>query len=314
MSDAHDTHDAHVQDPPDITNPLLWTVGLVAICSFLVWLFFHFLDEGRITGRDHGVIELQRPLEAEPDHLSLIETNTVEVREMGQQLYLKNCAACHGQDGHPASVNNRQARDFHTDRFTNPQGGGPFGFYSVITHGLGAMPPVPAVDPAGRYAIAHFIRETWVKTDNAANYVEKDSPQVLASLPKPGAAKEEGPKTPPNEQPVPETMYPLLHAIADDADREAEPIRRWLAAARGFADQRSAADLRQLEEFLLRRLRLGTETHRAALAGDAKRFQESLLSAAPISGEGSAFAVMPVERMAALFDAARKAAAEEGGR
>ncbi|MBA3708869.1 MAG: c-type cytochrome [Planctomycetes bacterium] len=306
MSDAHDPHGAHAPEPAEITNPFLWTAGLIAIAAFLVWLFFQFMGEGRIAARGEPPVRVEQGQQSEPDHAKLAADKSQEVIDKGQQLYVKQCAACHGLDGQPvagAGSGGVSPRNFHKDAFKNPNGGGPYGIYSVISHGYGAMPAVLSVDPVGRYAIAHYIRETWVKKDSPQNYIEQDK----VALPKGGGAKAEK-QYPPNEQPVPATLYSLMQVTASQADADARQLATWLAAAGDPTDATLAIDARRLTALVERRQQLGSSLYQAARGGDQERFI-ALLTAADSPGTGSTdFALMPTTRLAALFTHARKAA------
>src|SRR4051812_26886911 len=194
MSDTHAAHDAHGDDhgahapePREITHPAIWTVGLVAMSLFLVWVFFHEISLGHAAARgEPSVPDLMRAEGGgppEPDHLKLIQDRSPEVLEKGQEVYAKNCATCHGMNGDLKGGTNAQARNFHTDAFKNPCGGGPYGLFLVVTNGYGAMPGLKNIDPASRYAVVHYVRETWVKTDNAKNYVAEDPPGIQKEIP-----------------------------------------------------------------------------------------------------------------------------------
>jgi mono/diheme cytochrome c family protein len=305
MSDAHD-HGAHAPEPAELTNPFLWTAGLVAICGFLVWLFFHFLGEGRIAARGHERVHAQESRPAEPDHEKLAADKSQEVIEKGQQLYVKNCASCHGSDGTPppGAGTGVPPRNFRTDAFKNPNGGGPYGIYSVISHGYGAMPGILSVPPEGRYAVAHYIRETWVKKDNAANYAAQDK----VPLPKGGGGAAVEKQYPPNEQPVPDTLHPLMRVVSEQAAAEQQRIAGWLSAAESAADPATAGDVAILAAYVSRRQQLASALYQSARANDRERFV-ALVTAADCPGAANAeLSLMPEPRMAALFDHVKKAA------
>jgi len=75
MSAAHD--DAHgyaAPEPVEITNPLLWSVFLLAACLALVWWFFHWLDSGRVEGRRGERRSARRPWRSNPIIASSLPT------------------------------------------------------------------------------------------------------------------------------------------------------------------------------------------------------------------------------------------------
>jgi len=112
MSAAHD--DAHgyaAPEPVEITNPLLWSVFLLAACLALVWWFFHWLDSGRVEGRRGERIPQvgKATMAVEPDHRKLAADRSQDVIDHGALLYAKNCASCHGTNGdNPPSISGRR--------------------------------------------------------------------------------------------------------------------------------------------------------------------------------------------------------------
>ncbi len=323
MSDSHaspGTHgaDDHAPEPVDFTHPIIWTIGLLAISAFLVWLFFHFMGSGRITarGEPNVALEVGAKGEVEPDHAKLIADRTPEVIERGQMIYAKNCVSCHGPHGDTNTSGNsaNPPRNFHKDEFKNPLGGGPYALYVVLSKGYGGMPAFPGLSPADRYAVVHFVRESWVKVDNANCYLENDLEAVIPTIPKAGEAGSGGPKYPPNEQPAPAMLNPLLQITADQATEQEHGARAWLAAADRDADPAVAPDLKRLEAMVEHRQRLSLVLREAARAGDQDRFLAVLTAADAPAVNSAEFSVMPADRLSALFAHLRKAAAAEGSR
>jgi cytochrome c5 len=320
-ADAHDAHagdhDAHAPEPKEFTHPALWTVGLVAIAAFLVWLFFHELGVGRTVSRGEIPVPLLVKAEGggepEPDHLKLIADRSPEVLEKGQSIFGKNCASCHGMNGDLKGGTAPNARNFHADAFKNPCGGGPYGLYLVVTNGWGAMPSMKAsLNPEQRYAVIHYIRETWVKTDNAKNYLVDDLPEEKAKIPAPGAKGEEGPSVPPNEVTAPEKVFPLMRAIADEAETQVRSQQAWLDAAAGAAAPEARADVERLRALAARDRALGAMLQGACKAGDRKLFVALLVEGQSPGAPTADFALMSADRLAALYASARAAA--EGSR
>ncbi len=85
---------------------------------------------------------------------------TMEVLERGQERYNIYCTPCHSRVGNGAGMivqrGYRPAGNFHTQRLmTAPLGH----FFSVMTHGYGAMPDYAAqVSPQDRWAIVAYIK------------------------------------------------------------------------------------------------------------------------------------------------------------
>ncbi|MBA2480883.1 MAG: cytochrome c [Planctomycetes bacterium] len=307
MSDAHDPHGAHAPEPAEISNPFLWTAGLIVICGFLIWLFFHFLGEGRVAVRGTSRVKIHDTKQVEPDHAALAADRSPEVIEHGQQLYVKNCASCHGMDGNPvpgAGSGGVPPRNFNKDAFKNANGGGPFGIYSVISHGYGTMPAILSVPQDGRYAIAHYIRETWVKTNNAANYIEQDK----VPLPKGGGDAEAVKQYPPNEQPAPAALHPLMRVVSNQAQADRQRMSSWLAAAETSSDSDVARDVRAFGRLIERRQHLAGELYGAARGHERDRFIALVTAADSPGTDSSGFALMSHARLAAVFTQVEKAA------
>jgi len=85
---------------------------------------------------------------------------TMQVMERGRERYDIYCSPCHSRvgDGNGMIVKRgyRQAANFHLPRYLEQPVGH---YYTVITHGWGAMPDYAAqIEPADRWAIAAYIR------------------------------------------------------------------------------------------------------------------------------------------------------------
>lgn len=85
---------------------------------------------------------------------------TMELLQRGQERYNVYCTPCHSRVGNGGGMivqrGYRPAGNFHTDRLRNA----PLGhFYSVITHGYGAMPEYASqLTPEDRWAVVAYIR------------------------------------------------------------------------------------------------------------------------------------------------------------
>ena len=92
---------------------------------------------------------------------------THEVMERGQERFNIYCTPCHSRVGNGAGMivqrGYRPAGDFHTDRLRNA----PLGhFFSVMTHGYGAMPDYAAqLTPEDRWAVVAYIRALQLSQD-----------------------------------------------------------------------------------------------------------------------------------------------------
>jgi len=229
-----DTH-AHVPDAPERTHPLLWTAGLLAIAIFLIAMFAHYYHVGAAHGREAGMIptttrEQQGP--GEPDHLALIANKGADVLDRGAAVYGKNCATCHGPQGNANPTNmNPPPRNFWTDAIKNPNGAGTYGLFTVISNGYnGRMPAFPNLSAEDRYAVVHYVRETFIKPHNPGGYLEHDAKELIAKIPAAGSGGG-GPKIPVNEVLPPKEVFPLMAGISSETATGSEAARAWLARA-----------------------------------------------------------------------------------
>jgi mono/diheme cytochrome c family protein len=302
---GHDDHGhGHAPEPNEISNPALWTLAMVVSIVFLVWWFFHFLDEGKIEGRKLGKLPAETTTAAVVDHAKLIADDTQAVRDHGHEVFIKNCATCHGPNGDTnANHSNPAPRNFHADAFKNANGGGPFALYCVVHDGLPGtnMPSFGQLAPEDAYAVVHFIRDTWVKTDNQANYVAKDPDDVLKRIPAPGAAGKEA--VAPEAVPLPADLNKLMASMADGADAQsAATAKVFLSASAAAGADPVGGDLHALAGALLpERAEYATAVVAAAQLDTPDRFVELLTAAdAPDSGQ-TAFALWPRDRLLALY-------------
>lgn len=303
-SSEHGHGSPGIHEPHETTHPLLWVAGLVAIIGLLYWWFGYWYGRGEHHGGRAGLIELPQQQQAGVDHAKLAADRSPEVLEKGATLYAKNCAQCHGPEGNTNPSNRTPApRNFHADAFQN--GGGPYQIWLTLSNGYKSMPPFPSLAPDERYAVAHFIRETWVKAANAKNYVEKDP----IPLPESGGAGD-GPVLPPKARPVPAEVQALMAAAADAGATERTLARTWISRARedavGPAAQAVSALSRYEGDALL------VQLHAAARAGDAGRIRDLLLK--PVPGRFfPLFATMSAaefDRVVAHLSAVAKATAQ----
>lgn len=272
--------------PREFSHPALWTVGLVAAAGLMGWTFFHWLEEGMRHGRDVGKVDFAPAVAAKPvDHPALIADRSQAVLDRGQQLYLRNCASCHGPNGDQNMTGTNPApRNFHTEPAKAEWGGGPYGWYLTLTKGWGqGMPGFANLEASDRYAIAHFVRESWQK--GKPTWVEDDAPAIKAQIPQPGAAAADGPRTPPHLVEQHAKLHPLMAVAARDAAERSARIAAWAARAAAQAEsaerpllQRVAAAGRAHAGWLAR-------LHEAAASGD--RAAVSALLIDPDSGDPS---------------------------
>ncbi len=309
---AHD--DTHLPERPELTHPLLWTVCLLTAIVVLAWWFFDWLASGRVDGRKHERLE-HHSVVGEPDHLKLIADRSPAVLAAGAILYSKNCASCHGANGTPGPASGTPPRNFHTDAFKNDLGGGPYGFYSVLTRGYGGnMPSFPGLTAEQKYAIAHYVRETFVKADNAKNYVAEDSEAVAKQIPPPGAAGagEGGQTASPDRLEVAAPVQRLMAGLAKAEGARLHGDAVWLSAALTATPPTQRALLFEIWHLERSRPGLVAEVRHAVADGDQARFA-ALLTGADGSGVvRPAFALASSDELAGAFTALASIRAEGG--
>lgn len=264
----------------EYSHPALWTVGLVAAAGCMGWAFFHWLEVGMQHGRDAGPVDFAPAEAAKPvDHPALIADRSPAVLERGQQLYLKNCASCHGPNGDQNMTGTNPApRNFKTEGYKAEWGGGPYGFYLTLTKGWGqGMPGFSSLEAADRYAIAHFVRESWQKGLPA--YVADDKPEIASQIPQPGAAADAGPRIPPHEVEQPAKLHPLMAYAAREGGERAAAAQSWIAAAVAKAEPGERDLLRRVQAAGLRRGGWLQDLQHAAQSGDKTRVAAILIAA-----------------------------------
>lgn len=300
---AHDhDHSHHAPERPEVSSPLLWTVCILAIISFLAWMFFHYLASGRVVGRHHGLIHVEAAGEPEPDHIKLMADRSSAVIDQGAVIYGAKCASCHGAQGNSNPSNmNPPPRNFHNDGWKCQLGGGPYALYSVLTHGQNTMPSFPGLTPAQRYAVIHFLRESWVKTANAKNYVDSDAPEVVKEIPPPGVAGHAEVVHDPSSVEIKAPVHALMAGIAQDQDVAVNELMAWIYAAGRSAPSTQVGAVQQLAALASIRPALVAQARAAVIGGDQPRFVTVLAGSDGSGALSPFFALLPENELAALF-------------
>lgn len=112
------------------------------------------------------------------DHAGLIAELGPENLTRGAELYRRICFNCHGDQTRDGSLLFNRRFTTHTFR----AGSDPYRMYQTVTHGLGQMPPHGFLTPQQRYDAIHYVRETFLKPHNSAQYTAVDD-AYLAALP-----------------------------------------------------------------------------------------------------------------------------------
>lgn len=274
-SHGHDPHPA--PEPREFSHPVLWTAGLVAIIAGLGWVFFHQIAAGREGAKGEAKYTVPKAASG-PDHQALIADRSQAVLDRGEVLYGKNCASCHGAkgDSNPANIT-PVPRQFRSEALKNKLGSGPYAWYQVLTAGYGSgMPGFRNLSPEDRYAVTHFVRETWVKP-NAAIYVADDAPEVAKQIPAKGGASAEAAVDPASVHAPAAVQGVMARLAAEQAPRRAA-VAAWL--------ERAAVGATGVEAAAVAALRLQAERRPAAVEGllagagsGASALAEALLAA-----------------------------------
>ena len=118
-----------------------------------------------------------RPL-GDFDHPAAVRFDR-ETLSRGERIYAGLCVNCHGRDG--VTPGQPDARAFGKGEIKF--GADPYSMFKTLTYGNGKMAPQTWMTPEERYAVIHYIRETFMKPMNPAYRPTGDI--YLANLPKP---------------------------------------------------------------------------------------------------------------------------------
>ena len=119
-----------------------------------------------------------QPLER-ADHHDLVSGWNDKSLAEGKQIYTALCVVCHGTKEQPGSL--PTALRFAEGPFKN--GADPFSMYTTLVKGFGQMVPQPQYTTAQKYAVIHYIRETFLRPHNPSQYTEI-TPAYLTRLPR----------------------------------------------------------------------------------------------------------------------------------
>ena len=117
--------------------------------------------------------------ETHVDHAGLITSWNKDSLERGENIYRGLCINCHGT--REAAGTLPTALRFGKGKFK--QGSDPYAMYHTLTHGSGLMLPQIWMVPQQKYDVIHYIREHFLKPDDAASYTIVDK-SYLKTLPK----------------------------------------------------------------------------------------------------------------------------------
>jgi mono/diheme cytochrome c family protein len=129
------------------------------------------------------------------DHQAIVSDWNAESMKEGDTIYQAMCIICHGDKDKPGSL--PTALRFAEGSFKN--GADPYSMYHTLTHGYNQMTAQPQYTTAQKYAVIHYIRETFLRNHNPTQYTPITE-EYLASLPKAmatGTAEKEDRSLPP---------------------------------------------------------------------------------------------------------------------
>lgn len=113
------------------------------------------------------------------DHSDIVRGWNAKTLKEGAEIYQAMCIVCHGDKDKPGSL--PTALRFAEGQFKN--GADPYSMYLTLTHGYNQMTAMPQYTTAQKYAVIHYIRETYLKAHNPTQYTAL-TPEYLTSLPK----------------------------------------------------------------------------------------------------------------------------------
>lgn len=117
--------------------------------------------------------------EQQVDHAGMLRELDAKALQRGEAIYNRLCINCHGTKDQPGSL--PTSLKFADGKFKN--GADPWRMYQTLTHGFGLMAAQTWMVPQQKYDVIHYVRETYLKPHNAAQFVSIDD-TYLASLPK----------------------------------------------------------------------------------------------------------------------------------
>ncbi len=110
------------------------------------------------------------------DHAEIVSGWNAKTLEEGATIYKTLCIVCHGTKEQPGSL--PTALRFTEGQFKN--GSDPYSMFITLTKGFNQMVPQPQYTTAQKYAVIHYIRETFLRPHNPSQLKDID----LASLPR----------------------------------------------------------------------------------------------------------------------------------
>lgn len=171
--------------PPGQANQLASRQQFLDLARYLIEIAEGGPQRAQILQPPRSLLVLQIPeYEKQVDHVGMIaEFNQADIAtkafKRGEVIYNRLCINCHGTKDQPGSL--PTSLKFAEGKFKN--GSDPFRMYQTLTHGFGLMAPQTWMVPQQKYDVIHYVRETYLKPHNVAQYARVDD-RYLAALPK----------------------------------------------------------------------------------------------------------------------------------
>jgi mono/diheme cytochrome c family protein len=296
---GNDSH--HAPAKPESSNPVLWTLVVLVFLGITAGWFAHWMSQGALHARSLPKVELNKPKAI--NHEAFISDTSKAFLTEGQGVYEANCITCHGIDGGAGSVAN--ARIFNQQPMAN--GSDPYAMYETLVNGYQAMPAQPGLSPAEKYAVVHYIRETFQKPNLPDAYFEvTDDYMASAPWPAPGAGGEGAPYVHPLDKDQTVPISAVMAGMVAEAAVEVDSARLGELATR-----LSVSDRTELLALTDRGTNgLAKEILAAIDAKDYQRFQTAL-TGSQFTLNRPAFAVASKAHLEAVFTTLSGAAPAE---
>ncbi|MCR9197004.1 MAG: c-type cytochrome, partial [Planctomycetaceae bacterium] len=165
--------------PAGIVNQMTGRQQFLDLVRYVLELQTGGTEAARKLQPPPGLVAFRLPeYEQRVDHAGLVQKLDKDAFQRGKQIYDRLCVNCHGTKDRPGSL--PTALRFGEGKFKH--GGDPHTMYKTLTHGFGLMVPQTWMVPKQKYDVVHYIREKYVRSLNADQYVAVTD-DYLASLP-----------------------------------------------------------------------------------------------------------------------------------
>ena len=155
------------------------------------------------------------------DHAEIVRGWNEKTLEEGAAIYKTLCVVCHGTMEQPGSL--PTALRFGEGQFKN--GSDPFSMYLTLTHGFGQMVAQPQYTTAQKYAVIHYIRETFLRLHNPSQLKDADLEGLPFGMVRAEAEKADTSVPPYQRMELGNALFWTLEASAGNIAQKALAIR-----------------------------------------------------------------------------------------